>query len=145
MSTGHDLDKNTALVIGHFDAFVNDKDLDAMDRNLDAGFVDHDGPGGRVVDRAADRANDGKDAPVVPRPARDREGLGRPGRQGRRSQRVGRHECRDRATHGVPRFRHVAHRQGKDRGTLGHGHADARDHRPVPGVVGVPDRTVALG
>ncbi len=51
-----DLEQNTSLVIRHFEDFVNNKDLDAIDRNLDAGFVDHDGPGGRVVDRAADRA-----------------------------------------------------------------------------------------
>ena len=56
MSGSHDLERNTTLVIGHFQDFVNNKDLDAIDRNLDAGFVDHDGPGGRVVDRAADRA-----------------------------------------------------------------------------------------
>jgi predicted ester cyclase len=34
----------------------NRKDLDAIDRNMGPGFVDHDGPGGRTVDRAADRA-----------------------------------------------------------------------------------------
>jgi predicted ester cyclase len=56
MTGPHDLDSNTRLVVGHFDAFVNNKDLDAIERNLDAGFVDHDGPGGRIVDRAADRA-----------------------------------------------------------------------------------------
>ncbi len=48
--------ENTELILGHFEDFVNKKDLDAIDRNLDVGFVDHDGPGGRVVDRAADRA-----------------------------------------------------------------------------------------
>jgi predicted ester cyclase len=56
MSHSHDLEQNIRLVTGHFDDFVNNKDLDAIDRNVDAGFVDHDGPGGRVVDRAADRA-----------------------------------------------------------------------------------------
>jgi len=56
MSPAHDLEQNTRLVIGHFNEFVNNKDLDAIDRNVDAAFVDHDGPGGRVVDRAADRA-----------------------------------------------------------------------------------------
>ena len=56
MSPAQDIKANTKLVIGHFEDFVNDKDLSAIDRNLDAGFVDHDGPGGRVVDRAADRA-----------------------------------------------------------------------------------------
>ena len=56
MTEPHDLAQNTRLVIGHFDDFVNNRDLDAIDRNLDASFVDHDGPGGRVVDRATDRA-----------------------------------------------------------------------------------------
>jgi predicted ester cyclase len=56
MRDSYDLEQNTRLVIGHFDDFVNNRDLDAIDRNLDEGFVDHDGPGGRIVDRAADRA-----------------------------------------------------------------------------------------
>jgi predicted ester cyclase len=56
MSQTQDIEANTRLVIGHFEDFVNKRELDAIDRNLDAGFVDHDGPGGRVVDRAADRA-----------------------------------------------------------------------------------------
>jgi predicted ester cyclase len=51
-----DTEANIRLVVGHFEDFVNNKDLEAIERNLDAGFVDHDGPGGRVVDRAADRA-----------------------------------------------------------------------------------------
>jgi predicted ester cyclase len=51
-----DLERNTLLVIGHFDDFVNKKDLGAIDRNVAADFVDHDGPGGREADRAADRA-----------------------------------------------------------------------------------------
>ncbi len=55
MNPAPDLEANTKLVIGHFEDFVNKKDLDAIDRNLAASFVDHDGPGGRVVDRAADR------------------------------------------------------------------------------------------
>jgi ketosteroid isomerase-like protein len=56
MSQEQDAEENTTLVLRHFEDFVNRKDLDAIERNLDAGFVDHDGPGGRVVDRAADRA-----------------------------------------------------------------------------------------
>jgi predicted ester cyclase len=56
MTQAAELEGNTALVLRHFNDFVNNKDLDAIDRNLDAGFVDHDGPGGRVADRAADRA-----------------------------------------------------------------------------------------
>lgn len=56
MSPSPELEQNRRLVIGHFDAFVNNKDLNAIDRNVDADFVDHDGPRGRVVDRATDRA-----------------------------------------------------------------------------------------
>jgi ketosteroid isomerase-like protein len=55
MATRSDTEANTRLVIGHFDAFVNGRDLDAIDRNMDPDFVDHDGPGGRQGDRAADR------------------------------------------------------------------------------------------
>jgi predicted ester cyclase len=55
MSPAQDLENNTLLVLGHFEDFVNKRDLDAIDRNMDAGFVDHDGPEGRVVDRAGDR------------------------------------------------------------------------------------------
>ena len=54
--SGSDLEQNTRLVIGHFEDFVNKKDLDAIDRNVAADFVDHDGPGGKLVDRATDRA-----------------------------------------------------------------------------------------
>jgi predicted ester cyclase len=56
MASPEDLAANRALVIGHFDDFVNRRDLGAIDRNVDAAFVDHDGPGGKVADRAADRA-----------------------------------------------------------------------------------------
>jgi ketosteroid isomerase-like protein len=56
MSAAQDIEANTRLVVDHFEAFVNRRDLDAIERNLDAGFVDHDGPGGVVADRAADRA-----------------------------------------------------------------------------------------
>jgi predicted ester cyclase len=55
MSPDQDAEENTRLVLRHFEDFVNRKDLDAIDRNLHVGFVDHDGPGGRIVDRAADR------------------------------------------------------------------------------------------
>jgi ketosteroid isomerase-like protein len=48
--------RNTRLVLSHFDEFVNRRQLDAIERNAAADFVDHDGPGGRVADRAADRA-----------------------------------------------------------------------------------------
>ncbi len=47
---------NKLLVIGHFDEFVNQKDLSAIDRNMSADFLDHDGPGGKQVGRAEDRA-----------------------------------------------------------------------------------------
>lgn len=47
---------NKALVIGHFDRFVNQRDLSAIDRNMTPTFVDHDGPGGRPTDRQGDRA-----------------------------------------------------------------------------------------
>ena len=56
MHTAAELEENTRLVIDHFEAFVNRKDLDAIQRNLDPAFLDHDGPGGRAADRAADRA-----------------------------------------------------------------------------------------
>lgn len=56
MSATPELEQNTRLVIDHFEAFVNRKDLDAIERNLDPAFLDHDGPGGRPADRAADRA-----------------------------------------------------------------------------------------
>lgn len=51
-----ELDRNARLVIGHFDEFVNKRDLDAIDRNVAEDFLDHDGPGGKPADRAADRA-----------------------------------------------------------------------------------------
>jgi len=50
------LDHNTRLVIGHFDEFVNKKDLGAIDRNVAEDFLDHDGPGGKPAGRDADRA-----------------------------------------------------------------------------------------
>jgi predicted ester cyclase len=50
------LERNRRFVIDHFDDFVNKKDLDAIDRNMAAAFIDHDGPGGKPIDRAGDRA-----------------------------------------------------------------------------------------
>jgi predicted ester cyclase len=47
---------NKRFVIDHFDDFVNKRDLDAIDRNMAADFVDHDGPGGKVAGRDEDRA-----------------------------------------------------------------------------------------
>ncbi|MBD5635411.1 MAG: ester cyclase [Candidatus Eremiobacteraeota bacterium] len=53
---GNDLlERNRRFVIDHFDDFVNKKDLDAIDRNMAADFIDHDGPGGKPTDRAGDR------------------------------------------------------------------------------------------
>lgn len=49
-------EQNKRLVIGHFDDFVNNKDLAAIDRNMTEDFLDHDGPGGKRVGRAEDRA-----------------------------------------------------------------------------------------
>ncbi len=49
-------EKNKQFVIQHFDDFVNKKDLSAIDRNMSADFYDHDGPGGKPVDREGDRA-----------------------------------------------------------------------------------------
>jgi predicted ester cyclase len=51
-----ELERNAHLVITHFDDFVNKRDLDAIDRNVSEDFFDHDGPGGKPADRAADRA-----------------------------------------------------------------------------------------
>jgi predicted ester cyclase len=50
------LERNKRLVIEHFDDFVNKKDLGAIDRNTTADFHDHDGPGGKPIDRDGDRA-----------------------------------------------------------------------------------------
>jgi predicted ester cyclase len=51
-----ELERNARFVIDHFDEFVNQRDLDAIDRNVAADFLDHDGPGGKPADRAADKA-----------------------------------------------------------------------------------------
>ncbi len=50
------LERNKRLVIEHFDAFVNKKDLGAIDRNMAPDFLDHDGPGSRQADREDDQA-----------------------------------------------------------------------------------------
>ena len=49
------LARNRALVVGHFEDFVNRRDLSAIDRNMTADVFDHDGPGGRPIDREGDR------------------------------------------------------------------------------------------
>ena len=56
MSSDTDLDRNIRLVVRHFEDLVNKRDLDAITRNLSEDFVDHDGPGGKLADRAAERA-----------------------------------------------------------------------------------------
>ncbi len=48
-------ERNRRLVIDHFNDFVNNKDLGAIDRNMSADFYDHDGPGGKPTDREGDR------------------------------------------------------------------------------------------
>lgn len=49
-------ERNKAFVIRHFDELVNQRDLGAVDRNFTDGFIDHDGPDGRTVDKDQDRA-----------------------------------------------------------------------------------------
>ena len=56
MPTETDPERNKRFVIKHFDDFVNNKDLGAIDRNMASGFHDNDGPGGSPTDRAGDRA-----------------------------------------------------------------------------------------
>ena len=46
---------NRRLVMTHFEDFVNRRDLSAIERNMAADFLDHDGPGGKPIDRAGDR------------------------------------------------------------------------------------------
>jgi ketosteroid isomerase-like protein len=55
-AVGAGVDDNTRLVIRHFDEFVNQRDLTAIDRNVAEDFLDHDGPGGKPAGRDADRA-----------------------------------------------------------------------------------------
>jgi len=55
--SGRDVEAaNKALVLAHFEAFVNQRDLAAIDRNMAADFCDHDGPGGKPAGIAEDRA-----------------------------------------------------------------------------------------
>jgi predicted ester cyclase len=49
-------DEMKALVRRHFEEFVNQKKLDVADENLAPEFVDHDGPGGKQVNREEDKA-----------------------------------------------------------------------------------------
>ncbi len=52
----HERRRNRSLSERHFEEFVNQRDLDAIDRNMAANFLDHDGPSGGAADRVADRA-----------------------------------------------------------------------------------------
>jgi predicted ester cyclase len=45
-----------AYVRSHFEAFVNEKNVDIADGTLSPDFYDHDGPGGRPIDREGDKA-----------------------------------------------------------------------------------------
>ncbi len=56
MTETTDLERNRRFVIDHFEAFVNRRDLDAVLRNMSEDFLDHDGPGGKPIDRTGDRA-----------------------------------------------------------------------------------------
>ena len=51
-----ELERNKRFVIEHFNDFVNNKDVGAIDRNMTSDFHDHDGPGGKPIDRAGDHA-----------------------------------------------------------------------------------------
>ena len=56
MTENMPLERNKEFVIGHFDDFVNKKDLGAIDRNMAVDFYDHDGPGGKPTGREGDKA-----------------------------------------------------------------------------------------
>ena len=49
-------DEMKAYVRRHFEAFVNQKNVDIADETLAASFMDHDGPGGKPIDREGDKA-----------------------------------------------------------------------------------------
>ncbi len=49
-------ESNKQFVIRHFEDFVNNKDVGAIDRNMSVDFYDHDGPGGKHIDREGDKA-----------------------------------------------------------------------------------------
>jgi predicted ester cyclase len=48
--------RNKRLVIGHFEDFVNGRDLGAIERYMSPDFLDHDGPAGKPTGRDGDRA-----------------------------------------------------------------------------------------
>ena len=49
-------DEMKAYVRRHFEAFVNEKNVDIADETLAPEFFDHDGPGGKPIDREGDKA-----------------------------------------------------------------------------------------
>jgi predicted ester cyclase len=49
-------DAMKAYVSRHFEQFVNAKNVDIADETLAASFLDHDGPEGKPIDRAGDKA-----------------------------------------------------------------------------------------
>jgi predicted ester cyclase len=49
-------DEMKAYVRRHFEAFVNEKNVDIADQTLAPNFLDHDGPGGKPIDRDGDKA-----------------------------------------------------------------------------------------
>lgn len=56
MATHLTTDEMKALVRQHFNDFVNNKQAEVIRRNMTAGFLDHDGPGGKPVGAAEDEA-----------------------------------------------------------------------------------------
>lgn len=49
-------DAMKAYVRRHFEQFVNAKNVDIADETLGESFLDHDGPEGKPIDRAGDKA-----------------------------------------------------------------------------------------
>jgi hypothetical protein len=49
-------DAMKAYVSRHFEQFVNAKNVDIADETLAESFLDHDGPEGKPIDRAGDKA-----------------------------------------------------------------------------------------
>jgi len=49
-------DEMKVYVRRHFEAFVNEKNVDIADETLAPDFLDHDGPGGKSIDREGDKA-----------------------------------------------------------------------------------------
>ena len=49
-------DEMRSIVLQHFEDFVNGRKPEVIHTNMTPDFVDHDGPGGKVVGREADEA-----------------------------------------------------------------------------------------